>query len=334
MQDGSADSGILSLQDAGRADGGVVSQKGIRRTFWGKEDVYSLKSTRSEKIAISACFAAAAAFVCASIVVSPQPSIPFYSSLIGASFYFVASDRIGESLYTASSPFTREKFGRLQRDALAYSDALGLKEAPQLFLLYKKGPPQTVKFSRSREGVAFHEDHFFEQPDERLRAILAHETAHIAQKHRFQKIEMITLMLAAVEISGMQLYTLAPMLAFVPLFALHSRICEYQADRIGAVVSNERLALVEFLEAAMKARNKLPASEIYQAWSGLPVAQKCSVLGTGLVRAPRKGLRYIFRAMHPHEECRIERLKRLQDPPRRYESESAKAWFSRLVLRP
>ncbi|MFA6280013.1 MAG: M48 family metalloprotease [Bdellovibrionales bacterium] len=292
-------------------------------------ELNTYKSTRREKIGILASFALAATAVCVGAATASTPLVSLLPAMAHKAVT-IAGLMAGVSIITRFlltkkevSSWNRDKYEDLQQTAKEYSNKMGLHETPQIRIWRKNVPvgPAAAPFFHKFD-VIFNEDSFDRYNQAQLRGILGHEMAHVKKNHMW-KTQSLNILAMCASVMAPAFGILAPLLIFSS-----ARRNEFQADRIGAVVSQNPLSLA----SALRTHENNSSREKLHDWHYSSVPQKLGKCALAPVRTILKGWGYWFLTVHPATERRIERLETMDNPPSKYRSDSVKARLVRLAL--
>ncbi len=275
----------------------------------------TLEPLPREKRRTLACFALAGLECCASFYLSPLRSV---TGLTMTMAIFGGRMLLNQFIYRTretSDPDIQEKLTYLRKENEKLCARMGLRRPPDIRIHPKR--TATLRMFH-KDIIAFSSDYLQYKTKKELRAILGHELAHVKLRHSPQNIALLFLF-------SPTFYT-SFLLGFLPAFGTlmyHSRQNEFQADRVGAVLTRDpETAAADFSGA--KSRTK----RYGKTWKRYSISKKT----WAYLRLPVRFLRYTLFQRHPDHEQRYERLRKIKAPPQRYASDSTKSRFLRLLV--
>ncbi|MDD3371552.1 MAG: M48 family metalloprotease [Alphaproteobacteria bacterium] len=308
------------------------SRFGEKLTCFGRQNLFSVKSTKTETMALAAGFAVAAASVCGTSYLcgTSLPQVLGFGALgaIAVHGAYHLYERLALDIIPDHRPGKNYgKVAYLQGRAQEYKEKLGLKQTPEIRVIYKKSLRNNAFFLNrygTRPLIGFGENMLRNCSLNELDGLLGHEMAHATQKSFGLFVE--SLLFFSGMFSGSLLLFECSTFAGLFLARALSRRAEFQADRIGAVVSGKPMALAKAIK-----RDEPPfPEEKYRIWRALSRKDKAFALCVAFLAFP---IRAVDGSLHTHPfvDRRVERLQTMHRPPRRYRSDSIKMRMARFL---
>lgn len=303
----------------------------------------TVHSTISEGLSITACFGLAASAACAgTYLISKSSELnPVYLAFLIAStaLYNINRAWFEKNLIEAGARPNavgedHKKFEQLKKIAEVYAKKMGMSRTPELSITnMDQGAPAISAGVFKKKHVAFQETYLRRASLGYLESLLGHEMAHIQQKHSALRLTLRILRkisLVQLIISPFVLHSLLGEVGIISSFVINSAMCratarrqEFQADRIGAVVSGKGKYLIK---------------QLFQLDATVPILYNFKT-----VTYPKKGREiakliiptiayfygYLMKDDHPAPERRIARLASMDNPPSRYQHDKCRTRIMR-----
>lgn len=295
------------------------------------------KSTRAEILENAGYVGASAAFlrhltgnVSSEIWGGAAPLIPSEMATTGAALsLLVISSWVAMGFAMRSgltkadpwfSPDEKEaaiKLRAIREEAKVYGKKLGFKKTPKIRVWRDKAGsfvgPACIP-SLTGGCVAFSKDSLRDYDLEELKGILGHEMAHIRKKHGRRYLGSALMITSASVVS-----LWAPVVLF-PLMRSLSRKNEFQADRIGALVSGNPSSFARYLE---EGEGDMSLKDQENRWKEASLSKKMSLAA----KAVSNGVRYAFLATHPSTRRRVGRLDNMANSSKKDQGNALKNRF-------